>query len=135
MTKSVVTFLTGRRMKYAVVLFWVVLVAIAGPLASKLNGVQKNDAKSWLPGSAESTRALDAQGAFTSPNTIAAVVVYERPSGLTAADKDKVAADARQFGTFPELDGGVTGPVVSTDGQAAQLIVPLDLGPNGWSKA
>ena len=135
MTKSVVTFLTGRRMKYAVVLFWVVLVAIAGPLASKLNGVQKNDAKSWLPGSAESTRALDAQGAFTSPNTIAAVVVYERPSGLTAADRDKVAADARQFGTFPELDGGVTGPIVSTDGQAAQLIVPLNLGPNGWSKA
>ena len=135
MTKSVVTFLTGRRMKYAVVLFWVVLVAVAGPLAGKLNGVQKNDAKSWLPGSAESTRALDAQAAFTSPNTVIAVVIYERPSGLTPADRDKVAADAQQFGAYPEIDGKVTGPILSADGQAAQLIVPLDLGPNGWDRA
>ena len=36
MTGKVVTFLTGRRIKYIVVLFWVLLVAAAGPLAGKL---------------------------------------------------------------------------------------------------
>ena len=135
MTGKVVTILTGRRVKYLVVLFWVLLVAVAGPLAGKLAGAEKNDAKSWLPGSAESTKALDAQAAFTSPNTIQAVVVYERPSGLTPADRAKIAADAQQFRTYPEIDGTVAGPIPSTDGQAAQIIVPLNLGPNGWDKA
>jgi putative drug exporter of the RND superfamily len=135
MTGKVVTILTGRRIKYLVVLFWVLLVAAAGPLAGKLAGAEKNDAKSWLPGSAESTKALDAQAAFTSPNTIQAVVVYERPSGLTPADRAKIAADAQQFRTYPEIDGTVAGPIPSKDGQAAQIIVPLNLGPNGWDKA
>ncbi|HEY9482206.1 MAG TPA: MMPL family transporter [Micromonosporaceae bacterium] len=135
MTGKVVTILTGRRFKYLVVLFWVLLVAVAGPLAGKLAGAEKNDAKSWLPGSAESTKALDAQAAFTSPNTIQAVVVYERPSNLTPADRAKIAADAQQFRTYPEIDGTVAGPIPSKDGQAAQIIVPLNLGPNGWDKA
>src|SRR5439155_13925235 len=72
---------TGRRIKYLVILFWLVMVAVAGPLAGKLNGVEKNDAKSWLPGSAESTQVLTAEAAFSSPNTLPAVVVYERPAG------------------------------------------------------
>ncbi len=79
--------IVGRRTKYLVLLFWLVVVAFAGPLAGKLSGVEKNDAKSWLPGKAESTQVLDEQEAFRSPNTIEAVVVYERPSGLTAADQ------------------------------------------------
>ncbi len=135
MTGKVVTFLTGRRIKYFVVLFWVLVVAAAGPLAGKLAGAEKNDAKSWLPGSAESTKALDAQAAFTSPNTIPAVVVYEKASGFTAADRAKVAADAQRFRAYPEIDGTVAGPILSTDGRAAQIIVPLNLGPNGWDKA
>jgi putative drug exporter of the RND superfamily len=135
MTTAVVTFLTGRRIKYLVVLFWVLLVAVAGPLAGKLTGAEKNDAKSWLPGSAESTKALDAQAAFTSPNTIQAVLVYERPSGIIAADRAKIAVDAQQFRAYSEIDGTVVGPIVSQDGWAAQVIVPLNLGPNGWQKA
>jgi len=135
MTGKVVTILTGRRIKYLVVLFWVLLVAVAGPFAGKLSGAEKNDAKSWLPGSAESTKALDAQAAFISPNTIPAVVVYEKASDLTAADRAKVAADTQRFRAYPEIDGAVTGPIPSKDGRAAQIIVPLNLGPNGWDKA
>jgi RND superfamily putative drug exporter len=36
---------------------------------------------------------------------------------------------------MPDLDGTVTGPVPSPDGQAAQTIVPLDLGEDGWERA
>ena len=61
MTRSVAGLLTGRRIKYVIIVFWLVVVAVAGPLAGKLTGVEKNDAKSWLPGSAESTKALDLQ--------------------------------------------------------------------------
>jgi len=85
MNRSAAGLITGRRTKYVVVLFWLVLVAIAAPLAGKLTDVEKNEAKSWLPGGAESTQVLDAQQAFASPNTIPAVLVYERGSGLTPA--------------------------------------------------
>ncbi|BCJ37273.1 putative membrane protein ActII-3 [Actinocatenispora thailandica] len=126
---------TGKWSRFAVVLFWLVVVAAAGPLAGKLTGVEKNEAKSWLPGSAESTQVLAAESRFTSPNTLPAVLVYTRPGGLTRPDLAKAAADARAFGRFGSLDGKVVGPVPSRDGQAAQTVIPLNLGSNGWSKA
>ncbi|MEN3304334.1 MAG: putative drug exporter of the superfamily [Micromonosporaceae bacterium] len=135
MARSLVGVITGRRIKYLIILFWLVVVGVAGPLAGKLTGAEKNDAKSWLPGSAESTQVLTVQAGFASPNTIPAVVVYERSTKLTPADLQKVADDARTFGQLAELDGKVTGPIPSGDGYAAQLVVPLDLGKEGWSKA
>jgi putative drug exporter of the RND superfamily len=135
MTRSVAGLITGRRIKYVIIVFWLVVAAVAGPLAGKLTGVEKNDAKSWLPGSAESTKALDLQTQFASPNTIPAVVIYERSAGLTAADRAKIASDAQAFGQLSELDGKVTGPIPAPDGKAAQSIVPLNLGKDGWAKA
>jgi putative drug exporter of the RND superfamily len=132
---SFASLVTGRRTKYFVLLFWVVALALAGPLAGKLMSVEKNEAKSWLPGAAESVKALDRQAAIVSPNTLPAVVIYERTSGLTAADQAKLAADVKAFGAMGNLASPVIGPIPSQDGQAAQVIVPLDLGPDGWNKA
>jgi RND superfamily putative drug exporter len=132
MSRSVASLITGRRTKYLIIVFWLALVALAGPLAGKLTGVEDNQAKSWLPGSAESTQVLDRQAAFASPDTIPAVVVYQRSAGLTGADRAKVAADKERLGQVAKLDGQVTGPLFSGDGQAAQIIVPLDLAPEEW---
>jgi len=126
---------THRGVKYLIVLFWLIVVAAAGMVAGKLTDAQKNDAKSWLPGSAESTKVLDKQAAFASPDTLPAVVVYERTSGLTPTDLAKVNADAQRFGQIPELDGEVVGPIPSADRQAVQIVVPLNLGPDGWARA
>src|SRR5436190_23297338 len=87
MTNPVLRLITHRRGKYLIIAFWVVLVAVAAPLAGKLSGAEENEAKSYLPATAESTRALAAQSGFASPNSLPAVVVYERPSGLTPADR------------------------------------------------
>jgi RND superfamily putative drug exporter len=135
MARSVVTVLTSHRMKYVILLFWLIVAALAWPLSQKLTDAQQNEAKSWLPGSAESTQVLDAQAAFVSPNTIPAVIVYERSSGLTDADLAKISSDARQFARLPDLDGQVAGPLVADDHQAARVYVPFDLGSNGWSRA
>jgi RND superfamily putative drug exporter len=135
MKTPVAGVITHRRFKYLVLVFWIVMIALAVPLSSKLNGVEKNDAKTWLPGSTESTQVLNAQSAFLSPNSAPAVVVYERPSGLTPADQAKIASDVQTFNGYSNLDGKVTGPIPSPDGQAAQVIVPIDLGPGGWSTA
>jgi putative drug exporter of the RND superfamily len=135
MTRNFAGLLTGRRTKYLIIVFWLIVVAMAGPLAGKLTSVEDNEAKSWLPGSAESTQVLDKQTAFSSPDALPAVVVYERPSGLTDADKAKVSADVQKFGQLGDLDGPVQGPAFSSDGQAAQVFVPLNLGPEGWDRA
>jgi RND superfamily putative drug exporter len=127
--------IVGRRSKWAVLIFWLLLVFGLGLLAGKLTGAEQNDAKSWLPSNAESTKVIDEQKAFQSPNRFSAVVVYERPSGLTADDKAKITADAEKYAHVGSLDGDVAGPMFSTDGASAQVIVPLDLGHNGWNKA
>ncbi|HKA94738.1 MAG TPA: MMPL family transporter [Streptosporangiaceae bacterium] len=120
----------GRRTKYVVLVFWVIVIALTGSLAGKLMGAEKNDASAYLPASAESTQELNLQSKFTVKNLNPAVVVYARPSGLTPADLRKAAADARSFGALPQVDGRVTGPIPSADHQAMQTIVGSSLGFN-----
>ena len=135
MTRSAASLLTGRRTKFLVLVFWLLVVGLAGPLAGKLTGAQENDTAAWLPGSAESTKVLEIQQSFQSPDALPAVVVYERAGGLTAADRAKAAADAGQFVTFEGVQGKPAGPIPSQDGQALQTVLTVDLGPNGWEKA
>jgi RND superfamily putative drug exporter len=120
----------GKRTKWLVVVFWLVIVAVAGPLASKLMGAEKNDPSAYLPASAESTQELNLQAKFVSKNLNPAVVVYVRPSGLTAADLRKAAADARTFAALPAVHGRVSGPIPSADHKAIETIVGAELGYN-----
>jgi len=134
--RAVVNIPSGRRTKWAVLVFWLVVVAAMGPLAGKLMGAEKNDASAWLPANAESTKVLNLQSHIQSPNVFDAVVVYERPTGLTAADRAKAAADARRFAHIHgAVSRQVAGPFVARDGQAIETIVPINLGKNGWNAA
>jgi RND superfamily putative drug exporter len=126
---------SGRRMKYVIVVFWLAVIAVGGSMAGKLQGAEKNDASAWLPAKAESTQALNLQGRFMSRNIYPAVVVYERPSGITQGDRVKAAADAQAFARVHGVHGRVTGPVPSTDGKAIQTVVSADLGKRGWNGA
>jgi putative drug exporter of the RND superfamily len=126
----------GRRTKWAVLAFWLIVAALAGPLSSKLTGAEKNDAQAWLPPKAESTQVLKLQSSYQSPNTFPAVVVYNRPNGLTHADRVKAAQDAAKFaGVAGVVQGKVAGPFFATDGRAAQTVVPVNLGHKGWNGA
>ncbi len=125
-----IAFVCGRRSKYLVVVFWVLVVAALGGLAGKLQGAEKNDASAYLPSSAESTQELNEQNLFQSKNLNPALVVYVRDSGVTAADLAKAKADARYFASLPAVNGRVTPPVVSADHKAIQTVVGADLGYN-----
>jgi RND superfamily putative drug exporter len=127
--------LTGRRSATAVLLFWLLAAALAGPLAGKLTGAQKNDSRSWLPGSAESTAVLDVQQSFQSPDAVAAVIVYHRDGGLTALDRAKAAADVPRLAAVRGVQGRPSGPAPSPDGSALQTVITVDLGANGWKRA
>jgi putative drug exporter of the RND superfamily len=124
----------GSWTKWVVVGFWVVLLAVTFSLAGKLSGAEKNEAKSWLPANAESTKVLDVQAHFQSPNVFPGVVVYQRATGLTAADRAKTAADARAFVRLPGVGPGqVTGPLPAADGKAVETVIQLNVGQQGWA--
>ena len=127
--------LVGRRGKYMVLVVWIVVLAAASTLSGKLMGAENNNASAWLPGAAESTKVLNAESAFLAPNTFVAIVVFQRLPVLTAADRTRITGDAIAFARASRLGGPVLGPVWSTDGQAAEVDVPLNLGTNGWSRA
>ncbi|WP_083459969.1 MMPL family transporter [Jiangella muralis] len=123
----------GRRSKWVVLVFWLVLLVVAFPLSAKLTGAQDNDTASWLPGSAESTQVFEVQqDAFQTGEELPAIIVYERPDGITPADQEKAAADAQAFADVEHVSGDVVGPIPSEDGQALQIIVPIDPGDGGW---
>ncbi|WP_239123298.1 MMPL family transporter [Rhizocola hellebori] len=135
--RALASAVSGRWTKWVVLALWVMVFAVASPLAGKLTEVQTNDNSAWLPGSAEATKVLDQMRPFQPQNTAAAIVVYERKSGLTDADMAKAAADARAFAGYSNISGPVQGPIKSTqDGatlQAMQTVVPITAGNGGYA--
>src|SRR5215216_6647162 len=117
--RRIVSLPSGRWSKWVVLAFWIVVFAVAGPLAGKLNSAQQNDSSAWLPNNAESTQVVELAKQFAPSDVFPALVVYERPDGpVTAADQAKAAADVRRFAGVPDVTGRVLGPLPSQDGRA-----------------
>jgi RND superfamily putative drug exporter len=114
----------------AVILF--LIGAMGGSYQGKLSKVQKNDSAEYLPNSAESTKVDSASQRFRSVLTIPGFIVYQRNSGLTAADKAKITADATTFATLKGVAGDqVAAPTFATSGTTANISVPLIGKDNG----
>ncbi|QEU95711.1 MMPL family transporter [Streptomyces kanamyceticus] len=136
--RGIAWLVCGRRAKWLVVLFWLLVIVVAAPLAQKLTDAQENDAESWLPGSAESTQVLDVSAEFR-PETIPAVIVYAREDGLTARDRARISEDVRQAKVLRAhgIRGAETrGPVYDkkAGARAAQVYVPITMDAEGWER-
>jgi RND superfamily putative drug exporter len=106
---------------------WLVLVAVFGSFAGKLTDVEDNDPVSFLPGKAESVKALDAVRRFPSGERAEAVIVYRREGGLTAQDRAKIARDRAAINADPPRGTSrVPPPILSRDGRAALLVAEID---------
>src|SRR6476661_1341706 len=85
----------GRRAKWVVLAIW--LIAVVGSLAAnlpgKFAGAERNESTSFLPGNAESTKALQQTKKLQGAELAPMVVVYRREGGLTAADRARIARD------------------------------------------
>ncbi|MFF9032571.1 MMPL family transporter [Streptomyces iakyrus] len=138
MKQGVAHLVCGRRAKWLVLVFWVVVLFIAAPFAMKLTDAQDNDAASWLPGSAESTQVLEISEDFR-PEQIPAVVIYARESGLTAQDRAEITEDVSQLKQLRDhgiIGEQTRGPVFDrqTDPRAAQVFVPIMMDEEGWER-
>ncbi|BCJ46531.1 putative membrane protein ActII-3 [Actinoplanes ianthinogenes] len=133
-TGSFARLVCGRRTKWVVLALWIVILVFAGSLAGKLGSVEKNDNASWLPGDAEATQVAELQKQFQPDDIAPAIIVYERPSGITPADQQKAAADAKAIAAVPGVSGQVQGPFPSEDKAALQVIVPIKVDTDGWDK-
>jgi len=118
--------------KWIVVAVWVAVLVPALMLAGRLGGAEQNDNSAWLPGNAESTEVVDRAARLQPADTVPAIVIYDRPAGVTPADLDKARADAEAFKGIPEVVGEAQGPQASADGQAIQTVVQLKKGQDGW---
>jgi RND superfamily putative drug exporter len=133
--ERVARLVCGRKSKWAVLVVWFAFVAlVAGPLSGKLTDLQKNDTAEWLPGDAESAQVLELQKSFGG-DILPAVIVYARQSGVTAADQAKATADAGKLATVDGVSGQVAGPIAAQDGKALQVLVPIDMGGDGFEKS
>jgi RND superfamily putative drug exporter len=146
MHRQIAGKLTGPVTKWLVLATWLVLLVVGAALGSQLSSVQNNEASTWLPGSAESTKVVEELSETVNPNDIPTLVVYYRDGGLT---EDDFAAIEEQAQEIAQIDGvteeGVLTPaaaeqipnlpfqLVSDDGEVAITSFVLNFGSEGWN--
>jgi putative drug exporter of the RND superfamily len=153
--RRLASIVTGRRIKWVILVLWIIAVVLLAPLGSKLSDETQDDTVSFLPESAESTevvRILDDQ--FQAGETTQGLLVYENPDGLNRADREKIEDDAVQIQIARNQDGtpevpltedpqvpftpGAPPDLVSRNGEVAYtvLTVPTNFEESGdWGKS
>ena len=115
-------------------LVWLVLAGTGGPAVGGLSSVQTNDASTFLPADAESTRASAAEAGLEDTGTLPAFLVVEQDGDLGAADLATAQRFAAQLGTIAVGAGTLadflaapgTAAVPSQDADAVLIPVALD---------
>ncbi|WP_307708736.1 MMPL family transporter [Streptomyces sp. V1I6] len=116
-----------RSVPLALLLVWLGIGGTLGPYAGKLGEVSTNDQAAFLPRSAESTRALEAQKAFNRSETVPAIVVWTVADGRVTPQQQTEAT--RQLAALGGTEGVADAPspaLPSQDGEALQAVVPLE---------
>src|SRR3954447_2486239 len=128
--RTLARFVTGRRTKFLVLVAWIVFVAAMQPLASKLSDATDDRTEAALPKNAESTKVIKTlEREFPGGQTANGLIVYQRPGGLTSADKAKIASDARRAAAALPLVGRPLPPrtraQIAPNGELAYTVLAL----------
>lgn len=135
---------TLRRLRWPVLIAWLIAVIFLFPLASSLSHVTNNSDAANLPASAPSTRviALELQQAARNgpgqPQTDTAFVVFARSKGLTAADMTAITSARAAVGRLARQVSGLStpGPAQrSADRQAAVFTANVTAPANSQASA
>ncbi|MDM7892882.1 MMPL family transporter [Curtobacterium caseinilyticum] len=104
-----------------VIVVWLVVAGVGGPVFGKISEVATNDQTSFLPASADATKVQERASAFRQASGVPAIVVLERDGGLTGAD----LADAQRLAdTIGDRDDvqAVSPAIPSEDGDAVEIV-------------
>jgi putative drug exporter of the RND superfamily len=119
----------GRRAKWVVFVVVLLVFGAAASFSGKFESAQKNETSSFLPGDAESVRALDLVKRYPGGELAPAVIVYERRSGLTGADRRRIAQTVVKLNrNRPPLVLPAQPPVFAPNGKAAIITQPVKPG-------
>jgi RND superfamily putative drug exporter len=126
-----------RLVALAVLLVWLGVSGVGGPLVGRLSEVQKNDNASFLPAKAESTEVMNEVAKFSDTESLPFIIVME---GNGKVSTDQQAAVQRFVAALPGLTLDLPGEptladylteppkvaIPSQDGSALLLVVPMD---------
>ena len=134
----ILTIPAGKRAKWVVAATWLLVMfgVFAFNLPGKYADAEQNESTSFLPGDAESTKALEAVESLQGGEKAPTVVVYRRASGLTAADRRTIAEGRANFNRLREERAAageapfrattpLSEPVPAPDGKAALLTLTI----------
>lgn len=117
-------FVTGRKTKFIVLLAWLLVVGALGAKAGQFEKVQTNTSESYLPGSAESLKALELERELPGGERLPGLVVFQRTGGLTAADRREIQKLNAEMKTRPLTDqAGPATVIFAEDGETATIAV------------
>src|SRR3954470_7753036 len=123
------TLPAGHVGKFVVLAVVALVYLAAASQAGKFEKAQKNETSSFLPGSAESVKALDAVKRYPGGELAPAVIVFERPSGLTPADRRRIEETVGKLNTDRKpLVLEAQKPTYAPDGKAAIIVQPVKPG-------
>lgn len=104
---------------------WVGIAGVGGPYFGKISEVATNDRSSFLPESAESTRAQDQIEKFSDLDYVPAIVVLENKDGITDDDRSRLKDLTKTLEKQKLLAADPSPAIPSDDGEALQLILPV----------
>lgn len=108
------------------VLVWLAVGSAGGPYFGKVDEVSTNDRSSFLPESADATQVNERLPEFLGDDSIPAVVLVTGEGELTEDQLADVQTLADDIAGIDGVLDGVSPPIVSDDGEAAQIFVPID---------
>ncbi|MFJ5833405.1 MMPL family transporter [Streptomyces sp. NPDC093089] len=111
-----------RIVGWGVLALWVLVIALAAPLAGKLGDVQRDRAVDYLPASADSTQVARITEQLPGGDSTDLVLVYHREGGLTAAERDTAAREVAEVAAEHRLTS-TPRPVPSADGTTVMYAV------------
>lgn len=110
------------------VIAWLGVMGVGGPTFGKIGDVQTTDQTTFLPASAEATKAVEWQNRFNDSQSIPAVMIVESDTALTPASGAEFLKRIQDTGL---VIGSAVGPIASEDGKAFEYIVPLAADADG----
>lgn len=108
------------------IILWLAVAGIGGPYFGKVSEVASNDQASYLPASAEATKAQELIKQFNDSEAIPAIVLFVSDTQLTNKDMQAIADSlenvAKIAGVAPEMSPAIS----AEDGMAAQVFVQIE---------